>query len=141
MATKKKASAAAKEAPKKAAMSAEEKKAKRLARLEAIKNRPAGQRTNSKQIDVIELPNDQKVMTFGYAVRKTGTLVTAVVLDAKGNVVGISTELILGVKVKSKKGHGMVVPGVAGEGKKGRGAKADDAEEAEDEDDDDEDED
>lgn len=137
MATKKKA-AAAKEAPKKAAMSAEEKAAKKAARKEALKNRPAGQRTNSKQIDVIELPNDQKVMTFGYAVRKTGTLVTAVVLDSKGNVVGISTELILGVKVKSKKGHGMVVPGVAGEGKKGRGAQA---EEAEDEDDDDEDED
>lgn len=32
-----------------------EKEAKRKARMEAIKNRPAGQRPNSKQCDVIEL--------------------------------------------------------------------------------------
>ena len=40
----------------KKAMSEEEKAAKKKARMEAIKNRPAGQRCNSKQIDVIETP-------------------------------------------------------------------------------------
>lgn len=135
MATKKNAKAAPKKVDD---AKAAEKAAKRKARMEALKNRPAGQRTNSKQVDVIELENGQKVMTYGYAIRKTGTLVTAVVLDAKGNVIGISTELVLGTKVKAKKGHGMIVPGLAGEGKKGKAAKAD---EAEDEDEDEEDED
>ena len=44
-----------------------EKEAKKKARMEAIKNRPAGQRPNSKQIDVIEAGTG-KVLTFGYAV-------------------------------------------------------------------------
>ena len=51
----------------KKAMSAEEKAAKKKARMEAIKNRPAGQRCNSKQIDVIETENGT-VETWGYPV-------------------------------------------------------------------------
>ena len=39
------------------AAEAEKKAAKRKARLEAIKNRPEGQRPNGKQIDVIETGN------------------------------------------------------------------------------------
>ncbi|MEG1415388.1 MAG: hypothetical protein RSC49_02170 [Clostridium sp.] len=97
-----------------------DKEAKRKARMEAIKNRPAGQRPNSKQIDIIEVGTG-KVLSFGYAVRKFGVLVTSVLLDAKGNPVGISSAVVPGSKVKSKKEHGYLQPGVAGEGKKKKG--------------------
>lgn len=98
-------------------MTAEEKEAKKAARKEALKNRPAGQRPNSKQIDIIETPAG-KVINYGYAIRKIGTLVTSVALDAKGNIISVSTSLVPGVKVKTKKEHGYLQPGVAGEGKK-----------------------
>ena len=152
MATKKSTEKAASVKEKKAApvskktkMTAEEKAAKRKARMEAIKNRPAGQRPNSKQVDIIDLGNGSKVLNFGAPVRKIGTLVTSVALDGEGNVVSTSVTLIPGVTVKSKKGHGTFKPGAPGMGK---GSKAEEAEEdsdeegdSEDEEDEDEDED
>lgn len=146
MATKKKAAekaapapAAEKAAKKNAKASAEEKAAKRKARLEAIKNRPEGQRPNSKQIDIIDLGNGGKVLNFGSPVRKVGTLVTSVAVDAEGNVVSTSLTLIEGVSPKSKKGHGTLVAKVPGMGKKGKGAAAEEAEDEDDDDDEDED--
>ena len=59
-----------------------EKEAKRKARMEALKNRPAEQRPNSKQIDIIKLDEDGKkvVKNFGYAIKNKegyqGVLVT-----------------------------------------------------------------
>ena len=74
----------------KKAMSAEEKAAKKKARLEAIKNRPAGQRCNSKQVDVIETENGT-VETWGYPVvaarKHIGVLTTTIVKDKGGNVI------------------------------------------------------
>lgn len=137
MATKKK-EAAKKAAPAKKTMSAEEKAAKKKARLEALKNRPEGQRTNSKQVDVIEAGKG-KVVTYGYAIRKTGTLVTAIALNEKGEVVGVSTTLVPNTKVKSKKGHGTINPGVAGDKKSKEAAAEEDIDEVEDEDEEDED--
>lgn len=127
----------AKKAKKKA--SAEDVAAKRAARREALKNRPAGQRTNSKQIDVIELENGCKVKTFGYPVVAkrvhVGVLTTTVVEDAKGNAISVASEFIPGnFTVKAKKGHGVITaPKVKGE--------PTDAPEDADEDDSDEDED
>ena len=132
-----KAAPAAKEAAKKTKMTPEEKAAKRKARMEAIKNRPAGQRPNSKQVDIIDLGNGSKVLNFGAPVRKVGTLVTSVALDGEGNVVSTSVTLIPGVTVKSKKGHGTFKPGAPGMGK---GSKAEEAEEVEEEEDDEEEE-
>ena len=65
-----------------------EKEAKRKARQEALKNRPAEQRPNSKQIDVIAINDKSKVMNFGYAVKNKegyqGVVVTSVlVTDGK----------------------------------------------------------
>ena len=144
--TEKKA-APKKEAAKKAApaakgkkkMTDEERAARREARKEAIKNRPAGQRTNSKQIDIIELENGQKVLTYGYPVvakrQHIGVLVTSVVLDAEGSVAGVSTNFVGGnLTVKAKKGHGVITAPKT----KGEAADADEDEDAaEDEDDED----
>jgi len=90
-----------------------EKEAKRKARLEAIKNRPAVQRPNSKQIDVIEGANGTKVCNFGYPIKKrnvhVGVLVTSVSYDGKGNITGSSIEFVPGeLTVKAKKGHGTI---------------------------------
>lgn len=139
-AEEKKAKKAAPAAPaaKKTKMTAEEKAAKRKARMEALKNRPAGQRPNSKQVDVIDLGNGSKVLNFGAPVRKVGTLVTSVALDGEGNVVSTAVTLIPGVTVKSKKGHGTFKPGAPGMGK---GSKAEEAEEEEDDEEEEEDED
>ena len=129
--TKKAASAEEKKAApvsKKTKMTPEEKAAKKKARMEAIKNRPAGQRPNSKQVDIIDLGNGSKVLNFGAPVRKVGTLVTSVALDGEGNVVSTAVTLVPGVTVKSKKGHGTFKPGAPGMGK---GSKAEEAEEAE----------
>lgn len=115
-----------------------EKAARREARKEALKNRPEGQRPNSKQIDIIDLGNGGKILNFGSPVRKVGTLVTSVALDADGNVVSTAVTLVAGVSPKVKKGHGSLVPKVPGMGKKAKGAAA---EEAAEDDDDDEDED
>lgn len=151
MATKKTkkvaASEAAKETPVKptkkagrAKMTPEEKAAKKKARLEALKNRPEGQRTNSKQIDVIELENGNKVMSFGMPVRKVGTLVTTVSVNGNGEVTSTSTVVVAGVSPKVKKGHGTLVPKTPGVKK---GSEVDDnynEEEVEEEENDDEDE-
>lgn len=111
MATKK---ATKKDAPKastKKVMTPEEKAAKKKARLEAIKNRPAEQRPNSKSIDVIFGANGTKVTNYGHPVKVGGTymgvLVTSVVTDAEGNVIGTSTTFVPGeLTIKSKKNHG-----------------------------------
>lgn len=111
MATKK---ATKKDAPKastKKVMTPEEKAAKKKARLEAIKNRPAEQRPNSKSIDVIFGANGTKVTNYGHPVKVGGTymgvLVTSVITDAEGNVIGTSTTFVPGeITIKSKKNHG-----------------------------------
>lgn len=127
-------------AEKKAPMTAEEKAAKREARREALKNRPAGQRCNSKQIDIIDLGNGQKVMTFGYPVvakrNHIGVLVTSVVLDAEGNAVGLANNFVAGnLTIKAKKGHGVITAPKA-KGEKDADDEADDADEAEEDDED-----
>lgn len=123
---------------KKKVLTAEEKAAKKKARQEALKNRPEGQRPNSKQIDIIDLGNGGKVLNFGSPVRKVGTLVTSVAIDADGNVVSTAVTLVAGVSPKVKKGHGYLVPKVPGMGKKAKGAQAEEDPE-EDEDGEDED--
>ena len=120
---------------------AEDKAAKKAARMAALKNRPEGQRPNSKQIDVIPMDDKGEVVTYGMPVRKVGTLVTAIAKDAEGNVVGVSVTLVNGVSPKAKKGHGTLVPKVPGV-KKGNGdveevddeAEEEDADKADDED-------
>lgn len=89
-----------------------EKEAKRKARMEALKNRPAGQRSNSKQIDVIELGNGNVVKNFGYPVKSKlgheGILVTSVVLKGE-EVVSTSVTFVPGnLTIKAKKGHGAI---------------------------------
>lgn len=136
MATKKAAKKA--EPAKKAAakMSGEEKAAKKKARLEAIKNRPEGQRTNSKQCDVIETTKGV-VKTYAMPVKGFGVVLTTVAEDKDGNVVSTAITTLAGYTVKSKKGHGTLKAGVPGVGKKGKGAK----EEVDEDDEEDEDED
>lgn len=128
MATKKKAEEkkAQEAAPKKKVMTEDEKKAKREKMRERLKNRPEGQRPNSRQCDVIELGNGSKVMTYAMNVRKFGVVLTSVVVDEKGNAISSSLATFGGVSVKVKKGHGMLVPKVPGVGKHGKGADADD---------------
>lgn len=89
-----------------------EKDAKRKARMEALKNRPAEQRPNSKQIDVIDLGNGKVVKNFGYPIKSkkghVGVLVTSVVMDGE-NVISESTAFVPGnLTVKAKKGHGTI---------------------------------
>lgn len=122
MATKKAAKKA--EPAKKAAakMSEEEKAAKKKARLEAIKNRPEGQRTNSKQCDVIETTKGV-VKTYAMPVKGFGVVLTTVAEDKDGNLVSTAITTLAGYTVKSKKGHGTLKAGVPGVGKKGKGAK------------------
>ena len=96
----------------KKAMSAEEKAAKKKARLEAIKNRPAGQRCNSKQVDVIETENGT-VETWGYPVvaarKHIGVLTTTIVKGKDGNVISTASTWVPGdITIKSKKGHGII---------------------------------
>lgn len=96
----------------KKAMSTEEKAAKKKARLEAIKNRPAGQRCNSKQVDVIETENGT-VETWGYPVvaarKHIGVLTTTIVKDKGGNVISTASTWVPGdLTIKAKKGHGII---------------------------------
>ena len=91
-----------------------EKEAKRKARMEALKNRPAEQRPNSKQIDIIKLDDDGKkvVKNFGYAIKNKdgyqGVLVTSV-LEVEGTPVNTSVAFVPGnLTVKAKKGHGTI---------------------------------
>ena len=124
MATKKAAAKTAKvetKAKGKKVLTDEEKKAKREAMRERLKNRPEGQRPNSKQIDIIETANG-KVLTYAMPVRKVGSLITVIAHDQDGNVVSTSVTLVPGVSPKSKKGHGNLVPKVPGMGKGNKGA-------------------
>ena len=96
------------------ATKAEEKAAKRKARMEALKNRPAEQRPNSKQIDIIKLDEDGKkvVKNFGYAIKNKdgyqGVLVTSV-LEVEGTPVNTSVAFVpRNLTVKAKKGHGTI---------------------------------
>lgn len=128
MATKKKAveAKAAKTETKKSGkkeLTAEEKKAKREIMKERLKNRAPGQRPNSKQCDIIDLGGGNVVKTFAMNVRKYGVLITSVVTDKDGKVIAVSNETIPGVSVKSKKGHGNLVPKMPGMGKKGKEAE------------------
>ena len=91
-----------------------EKEAKRKARMEALKNRPAEQRPNSKQIDIIKLDGEGKkvVKNFGYAIKNKegyqGVLVTSV-LEVEGTPVNTSVAFVPGnLTVKAKKGHGTI---------------------------------
>ena len=91
-----------------------EKEAKRKARMEALKNRPAEQRPNSKQIDMIKLDEEGKkvVKNFGYAIKNKegyqGVLVTSV-LEVEGTPVNTSVAFVPGnLTVKAKKGHGTI---------------------------------
>ena len=91
-----------------------EKESKRKARMEALKNRPAEQRPNSKQIDIIKLDEEGKkvVKNFGYAIKNKegyqGVLVTSV-LEVEGTPVNTSVAFVPGnLTVKAKKGHGTI---------------------------------
>lgn len=89
-----------------------EKEAKRKARMEALKNRPAGQRPNGKQIDVIKINDNSEVQNFGYAIKTKkgaqGVLVTSV-LVVDGTPVNTSVTFVHGeLAIKSKKGHGVI---------------------------------
>lgn len=89
-----------------------EKEAKRKARMEALKNRPAGQRPNGKQIDVIKISDNSEVQNFGYAIKTKkgaqGVLVTSV-LVVEGAPVNTSLLFVPGeLAIKSKKGHGII---------------------------------
>lgn len=100
------------------------------ARKEALKNRPAEQRPNSKQIDVIAINDKSKVMNFGYAVKNKegyqGVVVTSV-LVTDGKPVSTSVSFVPGtLTVKSKKGHGVICS------PKNKKAKEEEEEESED---------
>ena len=86
----------------------EAKEAKRKARMEALKNRPAEQRPNSKQIDVIKINEKSEVRNYGYAVKNKegyqGVVVTSV-LVIEGKPTTTSVTFVPGnLTVKSKKG-------------------------------------
>lgn len=90
----------------------EAKEAKRKARMEALKNRPAEQRPNSKQIDVIKINEKSEVRNYGYAVKNKegyqGVVVTSV-LVIDGKLTSTSVTFVPGnLTVKSKKGHGII---------------------------------
>lgn len=90
----------------------EAKEAKRKARMEALKNRPAEQRPNSKQIDVIKINEKSEVRNYGYAVKNKegyqGVVVTSVlIIDGKPATTSV-TFVPGNFTVKSKKGHGII---------------------------------
>ena len=77
-----------------------------------LKNRPAGQRPNGKQIDVIKISDNSEVQNFGYAIKTKkgaqGVLVTSV-LVVDGAPVNTSVAFVPGeLAIKSKKGHGII---------------------------------
>ena len=99
---------------KKAAAPVDEKAAKRKARIEALKSRPAEQRPNSKQIDVFDAGNNGCVKNFGYPLKAKGVhigvLVTSIAYDGNGNVLSSNVTLVPGdLTVKAKKNHGTIV--------------------------------
>lgn len=108
----------------------EAKEAKRKARMEALKNRPAEQRPNSKQIDVIKIDEKSEVRNYGYAVKNKegyqGVVVTSV-LVIEGKPTTTSVTFVPGnLTVKSKKGHGVICS------PKNKKAKEEEEEESED---------
>lgn len=116
------------------ATKAEEKAAKRKARMEALKNRPAEQRPNSKQVDIIQVSENQVVKTYAMPVkvkhRSIGVLVTSVAIE-DGKVTSTSNAFIPGeLAVKVKKGHGNIVAQKAAKGSKGADTDSDDAPDA-----------
>lgn len=122
----------AKKTTKKAEVSAEEKAAKKKARMEALKNRPAGQRCNSKQFDVI-VTETGKIETFGYPVkvkgRSVGVYTTTIAYNKAGEVVSVSNSFIPGeLTIKAKKGHGVIT----GQKSKKKGSEVEEEEEDED---------
>ena len=88
------------------------KAAKRKARMEALKNRPAEQRPNSKQIDIIKVSDTSVVKNYGYAIKnKEGHVgvLGASVVEVNGEAVSTSVTFIPGnLAVKAKKGHGTI---------------------------------
>lgn len=109
---KKEAKATKKAAEKTKKVLTPEQEAKKAARKEALKNRPAEQRPNSKQIDVIDLGEGNVVKNYGYAVKRKnkhiGVVVTSVAIQ-DGKVVSTSVNFIPGdLTVKSKKNHGVI---------------------------------
>ena len=113
MAKKEKKAAEEKAAKKeKKVMTPEEKAAKKAARMEALKNRPAEQRPNSKQVDIIDLGDGNVIKNFGYPIKQKnthiGVLVTSIALK-NGEVVSTSTSFVPGdLTVKCKKNHGTI---------------------------------
>ena len=112
MATKKKEDTKKKGGKEKDAEKDAEKEAKRKARMKALKNRPAEQRPNSKQIDVIKINDKSEVQNYGYAVKNKegyqGVVVTSV-LVIDGKPTSTSVTFVPGnLTVKSKKGHGII---------------------------------
>ena len=129
--------AKAKKETKKAAdaTKAEEKAAKRKARMEALKNRPAEQRPNSKQVDIIQVSENQVVKTYAMPVkvkhRSIGVLVTSVAIE-DGKVTSTSNAFIPGeLAVKVKKGHGNIIAQKAAKGSKGADIDTDENPDAE----------
>ena len=95
------------------AMTAEEKAAKRKARMEALKNRPEEQRPNGKQMDIIKIDDNNEIRKYAAPVkikgRSIGCLITTVALSGD-NVVSVSETFVPGeLVVKVKKGHGTLV--------------------------------
>lgn len=132
MAKKEKKSEAAK------AVTPEEKLAKKKARLEAIKNRPADQRPNSKQIDIIDLGDGNVIKNFGYVIKQKniykGILVTSVALK-NGEVTSTSTSFVPGeLTIKVKKNHGAITAVKYKANKKGQEVAVEDETEEETED-------
>jgi len=107
----------------------DDKAAKRAARMEKLKNRPEGQRENSKQVDVIPFDGGQ-VQVFAAPVRKFGCIITAIALNSDGEPVSVSVTPLGGFKPKSKKGHGTLVLGIPGV-KKSKGGEEDEEDEDE----------
>lgn len=112
MATKKKEDSKKKGSEGSEKVKDEAKEAKRKARMEALKNRPAEQRPNSKQIDVIKINEKSEVRNYGYAVKNKegyqGVVVTSVlVIDGKPATTSV-TFVPGNFTVKSKKGHGII---------------------------------
>lgn len=134
MATKK-AAKKAEPAKKGDAKEMDAKAAKKKARMEALKNRPEGQRTNSKQCDVIET-TEGVVKTYAMPVRGFGVVLTTVAENKDGNVVSTAITTLAGFTVKSKKGHGALKAGTPGMGKKNKGVKEADVDDDEEEDED-----
>lgn len=132
MATKKAAKKAEPAAKGDAKKMDEKKKARLEARKEAIKNRPEGQRTNSKQCDVIETTKGV-VKTYAMPVKGFGVVLTTVAEDKDGNVVSTALTTVEGFTVKTKKGHGYLKSPKA---KAGKGAKEEEVDEDDEEDED-----